>query len=340
MTGAMKPGDEASLEAQARFYGSELARAGATGKYGAPAVAYNKARLNQVLDQMKLSPEERAYHQFNIQNAEQGKPVLTRDEYKAHRENAPVIFKELVDATAPYAKEAKGATDVRTQLGLMRAITKNKNFISGEPGSSIVMRFATMASSLKSSLLAMGVPVENINIDRLTGPAALMESFNALSNSAVMASLGGSLGNQVSNSDRLFIESAFPNLRMTKEGNQLLIEMLDKLSERKIRLGNMAAAYREEHKTRGTGTASDMQTRIQKYIDTNHLLADESGKLTDLGQRINKLGGGESGPPPPAPQAAPTQRGPISGPDRTINGPDGPVRVINGHIVPMDQQGL
>jgi hypothetical protein len=306
--GGTKPADSASLEEQARFYGSELVKAGAGGKYGAPAVAYNKARLNAVLDQMKLSREERAYHQFNIQAAEQGKPTLTHDEYQKQRENAPVVFKELVDATKPYAEDARSAATVRDSLSLMRSIASNPKFVSGTPASAAVQKFGALASGVRSSLIAMGVPEANLpTVDRFTGPAALLDVFNALSNQSVTATLHG-LGNQVSNSDRDFIHAAFPSLALTKEGNQILIEVMDKLAERKQRLGNMAAAYREEHKTRGTGTASDMQMRIQKYVDENNLMAGPNGELTTLGKKIAALGGTPQAAPQAAPQ--PTQRGP------------------------------
>lgn len=76
---------------------------------------------------------------------------------------------------------------------------------------------------------------------------ASSEQFGALARADVLQRIGGSLGAQISNSDRKFMEDTGPNASFSKLGNQQLVEVAKRLTQREIKVGEMARAYKKEH---------------------------------------------------------------------------------------------
>lgn len=73
------------------------------------------------------------------------------------------------------------------------------------------------------------------------------ELFRALSNKLILEAAGGSLGAQISNSDRTFLEQAGPGMVNTPGGNLRLIGILKQVEERKRETAKWANEYKAAH---------------------------------------------------------------------------------------------
>ena len=83
--------------------------------------------------------------------------------------------------------------------------------------------------------------------DRLRRATSASELFTALSNEMVIAASGGTLGAQISNSDRTFMEQRFPQLAQSAPGRREIMDYLDRLGQRNIETERFANEYRRNN---------------------------------------------------------------------------------------------
>lgn len=126
--------------------------------------------------------------------------------------------------------QAQGAYATLGQLSVMQNAMNDPNFYSGI-GADAVQNF-------KRVIVALGGDPNSVSS---------METFGAAANKVVLDGIGGSLGAQISNSDRTFIQNTAPNLGNTPEGNRQLIEIATKLANRKIEVAQLAAEYAQKN---------------------------------------------------------------------------------------------
>jgi hypothetical protein len=125
--------------------------------------------------------------------------------------------------------EATAARNQQTVLGEAERLMSSPGFYSGTAAQQ-VEQVQRLAASL------------GLDIGR---PAAPIEAFRSLSNQAILTGLGGSLGNQISNADRDFIQSTAFNTDTTPAGNRLRIQFMRGIADRRVLGGNLALAYRQ-----------------------------------------------------------------------------------------------
>lgn len=130
----------------------------------------------------------------------------------------------------------------------------------------------------------LGVPIDNV---------AETEVFRAIANRLTLDSAGGSLGAQISNSDRQFLVDAGPSLGNTPAGNLQVIDMLTRLEQRKRDVAQWAAEYKASRP--GGRLDAGWSAFAQQKAEANPLFARPSAPAT-------------AGAPPAQPaQGAPTR---------------------------------
>ena len=101
------------------------------------------------------------------------------------------------------------------------------------------------------------------------------EEFIALSNKLVLDSMpNGSLGAQISNTDRDFIAATIPNLSQTKEGRMQLVETATRIAKREQEVAAMATKWRKAN-----GTMEGFDSALASWAEDHPLFADK--KLPD-----------------------------------------------------------
>jgi len=153
--------------------------------------------------------------------------------------------------------QAQSAPDAIAKLDRMTALSKDPNFYSGT-GAGTVQFF-------KQAVAALGGD---------PNAAAPMEEFAALSNRAVLDTMGGSLGTGFSNADRDFVVSTVPALDATPQGNLKRIDVLRRINQRKIEIGRMADDYVQQNGQLDAG----FNKLISQYAETHPLFGDLSGQ--------------------------------------------------------------
>jgi hypothetical protein len=134
-------------------------------------------------------------------------------------------------------KDASGAQGTLNTVGVMRMLMADPNYYSGPA--------ATQIQAAKQIGATLGLTVPDA--------ASPMEAFNALSNQLVIDAAGGSLGNQISNGDVKFLTGSKPNLDNTQAGNKLLLDITEKLAQRKQQVAQWAADYKAKNNGRLDG---------------------------------------------------------------------------------------
>lgn len=102
--------------------------------------------------------------------------------------------------------------------------------------------------------------------------AVAIENFGALANESVLKALGGSLGAQISNSDRSFLQQTVPNLSFSEEGNRTLLAIQRAVAQRQIDVAQMARDYSA---ARG-GIDDGFRQQIAQWREANPLFPQGS----------------------------------------------------------------
>ena len=148
-----------------------------------------------------------------------------------------------------YDKNAAKANSQLTTLDQMKQLSQDPKFYSGF-GGNIVLAGKQILASIG------GDP----NI------AKSAETFSALSNKLIYDRLG-TLGNQISNGDRSFIERTIPNIGNTPAGISQMIDIYSALARRDIEVAEMAHVYESEHGQVDSG----FQTELRRWAEAHPL---------------------------------------------------------------------
>lgn len=202
----------------------------------------------------------------------------------------------------------KGGRDASKTIGtinMMERLIQTPGFYSGFGGEKSV--------AANRALVALGVKDPKA--------ASAQEAFQALSNQIVLDASGGSLGAQISNGDRDYINATAPNLANTPEGNKQLLSMRRQLAERQTLVAKMARDYA---KSNGGRIDSNFEQQLADFTESNPLFPPLANAAPAVA------------PPPPPPAAPPPQR-PAAGTPRTATNPNTGERIMltpDGQWVP------
>lgn len=266
-----------------------------------PAIAQAfMQRYRDAQQDANFTPEEKRYREDQVQRSITGQNVQTRQEWETDKALRPLKFKEFTERAAEFRKTEDAGARLKNTIVQMRSIMNSDAFKSGTSASTMA-KVGSFLSFTNEMARYYGVPVEKLVsqdwIDRnINNPTALAQAFSALSNEAVIAGLGGSLGNQISNADRGFFAEAFPNLSMTRAGNELLMDFKEKIADRQMKIGKIVRAYRS--KKGDLADAGELDGIISRYNEKNPIFGEKERKQLAAYNATQH-------PPPPVSQPVP-----------------------------------
>lgn len=168
---------------------------------------------------------------FKTKLAEAGATRINNSIQSGEKAYETTVGKDYGTLFTDLQKGGRDATKAIGTLNLMENLTKDPNFYSGFGGD--------VALRANQALVGLGVK------DQKAASAA--ETFRALGNQTVLDAAGGSLGNQISNGDREYINATTANLANTPEGNRELIGIRRKLATRQQETARLARDYATSH---------------------------------------------------------------------------------------------
>src|SRR5215831_10086417 len=258
------------------------------------------AQLRESLSKQGMSKEETEYQLDRAQRIQMYGPAgdISIGDWRMEQKITPETYKKFEDvAQKNYLEPGYNARNVSGTLSILGKILDQPSFMSG-PGSRVPAAVAGHLNTVIDFARQAGVPEEYLprkeDIPGMSG-LQLRDTFGALSNRIVTQVLGG-LGNQISNSDRSFMERAFPSLLLTPQGNKLLIEVLQKASDNTNKIAGVVRQYQDEHRYRSNVFGLDKT--VNDYIQNNPILYNKDGSLNDLGKRIEAQFGTQPGETP------------------------------------------
>ena len=299
------------------------------------------AQHRSALEKARLTPDQLNYEADQFQRESMGLKRQSLGDWTTAKETRKSDTEEVQKFFLDYHKGGKTARDTIRTLDRMDQIIADPNFISGKGAGlygSAVSGLNTVMQIAKN--LGVEIPEGAIKkkLDSITDPAlkatALQDEYIALSNKLIFSTLG-TLGNQISEGDRKFMERAFLSLGMTPEGNKALSKYLRQAAQFAEAESKDALEYRRRSKY--DQNVPDMEEYVGARREERRLWTTPDGKLTPQGQEFANTIKELSPALPPAPQApaAPTTRQMIS-PDTIIYDSRGrPHRMINGKPVPV-----
>jgi hypothetical protein len=113
----------------------------------------------------------------------------------------------------------------------MKGLANDPNFYSGAGGN--------LAKRFNQAMVAVGA--------KDPGATSAVEAFQAFANEVTLGKLGGKLGAGVSNTDVGFIQQIAPQLANTQAGNKLIIELTERIMDRKQEVAKLARQYAKEN---------------------------------------------------------------------------------------------
>lgn len=231
----------------------------------APQRELAKTLLGKALDDAKLTDEQKEYVWHVAQGGTETFTEWKKDLKKAGATSVTVNSGEKSydqgmgkAYSDQFIEFQKGGRSADTEIGTLRildALTHRPDFYSGA-GGNLVLR-------ANKALVALGV--------KDAKAASPSEVFEALSNQTILDAAGGSLGNQISNADREFIQRTTATLSNTPEGNRELIGIRRKLAERKKEVAGLAREYARAHNGR---IDSGFDDELARWTEANPLFGD------------------------------------------------------------------
>jgi len=218
------------------------------------------AQYNALLKGMELPPERKLYEFQQAQRMAAGQQPESMDEWQQRQETqkATIASQSKEDAQLLYKdygeiyKEGQEAFRTRNTTTRMRALLDNPNFVSG-PGAGTAKQiagFAVTAGQILKSFVRDPALKDRIDafIEKPTNMVKNMEEFTAIANKGIVAELGGSLGKQISDPDRVFMTDSFANLSATPGGNRRILDFIDTMNDLKVQRAQIAANYMDPKK--------------------------------------------------------------------------------------------
>jgi hypothetical protein len=309
--------DQSQAQREADFYRKQLLSM-PPGSGKTPAAAALRAGLGNALGRLNIDKDQIQWHLENAQRAADKEPPVTFNDFMNENKTAETRYKSSEEAWKIYKGDETKQRKLLDTLGPMIAAVNHKDFSSGV-GTQEILRFKSALIGSVQTLKGLGIDIEKHlpeGWESIKNGTRLQEMFTAVSNQAIFDKLG-TLGNQISEGDRNFVNAAFPSLSLTPEGNKLLLEILTKQAQKAIQAGKVASGYMNDKNTRATPWG--VHGAVEKWSDENPLFTTKDGKLTQAGQdlvdRGKKLGvdlspGAPQGAAPAAAPAAPPQAPP------------------------------
>jgi hypothetical protein len=204
---------------------------------------------------------DKPFEQFLIDQRRAGANAVVTPYDSARGGQFAARMKEIEDAEI-------AARKALSTLSAAEEAMNDPGFYSGAGGQTVLQ--------LKRIGQSIGLDPEGI---------ASAETFNALASRAVLDSIGGSLGAQISNSDRDFIERQAINLGASPEGNRAIVAVHRRLAQRQIDVAKMAREYERENGALDAGF-NDM---MAEFAEKNPLFSPDD-------PLFNAPAGGGAGP--------------------------------------------
>lgn len=173
-------------------------------------------------------------------------------------------------------KDARDAVKTIGTINMMEKLIQTPGFYSGLGGD--------RALAMNQALVTLGI--------KDAKAATAQEAFKALSNQLVLDAAGGSLGAQISNGDRDYINATAPNLANTPEGNKELLGMRRKVAERQGLIGKMARDYA---KANGGRIDAGFEQQVAEFAEANPLFPRQQPTATPSAVREGSRARGPNG---------------------------------------------
>lgn len=132
------------------------------------------------------------------------------------------------------------------------------------------------AETLVQPLKRLGVALNAISPEE----AASMETFQAVAGKLVLDMAGGTLGTQISNADREFLERMKPNLSNTPEGNKLLVSILRKVAKREIEVQEFMHGWLKAHPEKKGLIDYEFDMALNEWVEANPLFTTTPATAT------------------------------------------------------------
>jgi len=256
------------------------------------AIQALRSQMIQALPATKLNQEDINWYTENFDRRAQGLPPIRRSDYKAQEAVQPEEFKSALKTYEEVAKGMRESQKIKSDMDVISTIVNHPKFESGA-GTAYFNYGKGLVRNLLTTVQNAGIPVPAEVADKInnaTSSVPVREGFEALVNSSTFAKLGN-LGNQTSDSDRKFVTAIFPSLNSTVEGNKLLTEYFQGVTQKNIELER---AVRAQYGPR-MNPAQLSKTIDDFWSDPNNSLLIRNGELTPLGKRIEALASGTGG---------------------------------------------
>jgi len=266
-------------------------------------------KYRDALKRTEYTAEQQNYLFEQAQRKGMGEPVQTVGQWNAEKQTLKGHLDEVQSIYKEYRTDANTSRKSIEILDRMDQIIKHPSFISGK-GAALYGSAVNGLNTLAQIARQYNIPVPDdlgakyAGVPDPTKVAALQDEYVALSNKVVFATLG-TLGNQISEGDRKFIERANASLSGTPEGNKALHKFMRQVAERAGEPEKWAREYRQKFGDRGT--AAGMEQYIADKRESHKIFTTSDEK--ELDAAIGKT----TAPPPPKTAPAATRR--VQGPD-------------------------
>jgi hypothetical protein len=260
------------------------------GKFTEGARAAEIALMRAAANRAELDKETKDWWDFNVDRMEQRLPPVSKENFRIREATGKERFLKGQELYDNIMGERRKQAEMLPILDQLEALTKHPQFFTVAPGTEFFSHFKKTVRNAADALSTFGVPISDElrkSIDHATTTTQLQEAYKAISGSSVLARLGSL--SRTTDRDVEFINDISPSLKLSKEGNKMVIEFYRDLVKRQIAAADEVHKVRRGFEERGRGFSTyeinDALIRNEKEKPTDVLVGPD-GKPTIFGQRM------------------------------------------------------
>lgn len=192
---------------------------------------------------------------FNVSSDGKVTPVDTTDKFQigsGEKEYDKQVGKIFAEQYGEIQEKANSSQTELDQIGILRSIL-DSGLQTGA--------FTEQKAQFERIVASLGGDPAEVDS---------VEAFEAISNSLILAKMGGSLGAGFSEGDRKFVVGMGVSLGNSTRGNQLILTLLERIAERNI----MVAQIANEYVTQNGRLDAGFQKVLRDWAEQNPITAD------------------------------------------------------------------
>jgi hypothetical protein len=261
-------------------------------KLAAPALAAEIELMRSARNRANVDKETGDWWDYNMDRMKERLPPVSKENFRVREATSKERFAEGEKLYTTIMADRHKAAKMLPILDQLESLVNNPSWATVGPGSELFSHGKKVLRNAADALIELGVPISKDfrdSIEHMTKTTQIQEAYKAVAGSSVLERLGSL--SRTTDRDVEFINDISPSLKLSKEGNKMVIQFYRELVKRGMALGDTVHEVRRAFEDKGRQFSAfevnDAIIRQERERPTD-VLKNPDGSLTPFGQQMQE----------------------------------------------------